>query len=427
MPSGKEHSKNLQSLEELAIAAATGEFIAVKGELEVHMFFQLGRMAWGTNSVKRYAFSSHLFQHCDVDKEAFTDLIETCRQEKQHLGETLVAWGLATQNQVREALASQLVETLLCLVEFDSAQTLFLPRSSFADYDAGLTFPVDEIISRAGFLGGGPRERAVSPNHRPLEPAQSRQAESIYSDFKKNVPDANWMELLAEGETSATPKSHELRVATVLAPIFFARSADFVAIRSQHSAILGAAMPDKGETLWTGLGEGATIGNALAALSPVLSANVGHSRLHDHEATAGWETSGHDEEVPADVRAGFEKTDEVLAVFALDDSGKLRWAAARSRLPISEVVEDARAWTAVLDMPLIGEVLSEGRAPGNSITSYANRSLVVASPALWVFGCNTREGSRSGLWLCMSRSATQGLGWALLSSLARIASTKSES
>ena len=101
---------------ELAEAGATGELVCVGAGFEAHVFLQAGRVAWATDSTHPFAFASHLQRIAKIDVPTFRQVVEECRREKLPLGETLVAWGLATWDQVRAALTHQIGEAVALLV-----------------------------------------------------------------------------------------------------------------------------------------------------------------------------------------------------------------------------------------------------------------------------------------------------------------------
>ena len=132
-------------LSRLAASRATGELIAAGDGLEVHLYLQAGRVAWGTTTEERFVFRRHLVERCQVDEQALRAVFEECQRDRQPLGERLIARGLLSLEQVREALGAQVSATLASLARCSGAQTLFLPRGqNYATYDQRLTFELDE-------------------------------------------------------------------------------------------------------------------------------------------------------------------------------------------------------------------------------------------------------------------------------------------
>ena len=408
---------NMKSLSELTERQATGEFILVSGELEVHFFFQRGRVAWGTNSKYRHAFSRHLSHNCDLDQETFTEVLEICQQEKTPLGETLIKSGLATLQDVREALASQLMETLRCVAEIREAQTVFLPRKSFSDYDSTLTFSLESLVERVSTTADSDRQTSCAQDGLGCD------VHAMFDELQAAVPEALWMELVSAEGTTSVPSSHANEVGRTLSPVLLDGGADFVAIHSPHGIVLGGVTAHNDETLWVGLGETATIGNSLSALSPMLSATLSTDLLASTSeySQSSWKTCGEDSATLRGVCAAVEDTEEVLAAFTLDSSGRLLWACSRESLALDEFTERARPRFKAFEHPVLDEPARTGGQPLNASSSALRRSMVISDPQTWTYGCTNGYGARSCLWLLIDRSTSQGLGWAILTSLSRIA------
>src|SRR5262245_25437261 len=98
----------LDRIAALASQNASGELICASDSVEVHVFLQRGRIAWATDSTRPLAFTRHLLQTAQIDVEVFREILESCRREKRPLGETLIAWGVATREEVRDALRHQI-------------------------------------------------------------------------------------------------------------------------------------------------------------------------------------------------------------------------------------------------------------------------------------------------------------------------------
>ncbi|MDF1564861.1 MAG: response regulator [Deltaproteobacteria bacterium] len=131
-------------LREWAELGADGEFIATAAEWEVHVHLQEGRVAWATSSASKYAFTRHLSEHFGIEKEAIVEVVDECRKTRKNVGETLVEWGIATEEQVRESLRAQIADALAVLPGSSGVQSIFLSRGS--DYAQPLTFTLDELL-----------------------------------------------------------------------------------------------------------------------------------------------------------------------------------------------------------------------------------------------------------------------------------------
>lgn len=148
----------LQLLNRHVAARATGELVAVGDGLEVHLYLQAGRIAWGTTTSDRFVFRSYLVETFHVDQEALQEALLDGQRTRRPLGETLVAWGMLTPEQVREGLQVQVLAALRALLRCNASQSLFLPRgANYAGYEAGLTFALDELLPRLAATLGAPK------------------------------------------------------------------------------------------------------------------------------------------------------------------------------------------------------------------------------------------------------------------------------
>lgn len=143
-----------QQLLRHSLEAATGEFIAVSEAVEVHVYLQAGKLAWGTTSANRFVFLSYLKTVHGIEPLVIQEALAESYRERRPFGETLVRWGVVTFDQVKEGLRTQVVASLISLRALDVAQTLFLPRGTpYAGYDIRLTFDAHDVgltIAEAG-------------------------------------------------------------------------------------------------------------------------------------------------------------------------------------------------------------------------------------------------------------------------------------
>lgn len=137
----------LASLTEVAGTQKSGEFICVSPSREIHVFLQRGRVAWAIDSAHPYEFSKELRRRVSIDAQVFREVVESCRRDRLPLGETLVAWNIASLEEVRAALAHQVGLALASLDALQVASKVFLERGSFAHYDERLTFELAEVLA----------------------------------------------------------------------------------------------------------------------------------------------------------------------------------------------------------------------------------------------------------------------------------------
>ncbi|MBX3229611.1 MAG: sigma-54-dependent Fis family transcriptional regulator [Labilithrix sp.] len=146
----------------LSKEGASGELICASDTIEVHVYLQRGRIAWATDAAQPLAFTRYLLERAQIDVEVFREILESCRREKRPLGETLIAWGVATREEVRDALRHQIELALARIHESGPVESLFLKRTSqFSDYDVlGETGTGKSMLARRihalGLRSGGP-------------------------------------------------------------------------------------------------------------------------------------------------------------------------------------------------------------------------------------------------------------------------------
>jgi hypothetical protein len=133
----------LDALGDRAQSGETGELVGADGSVEVHVCLQHGRIAWATSSKTPRTFREYLVRVCNLDDGLFVALVDRCRRERQPLGETLVAEGLASREQVITALRQQIAAALVSLARLEASQTVFLPRAWNSEHS--LTFDFADV------------------------------------------------------------------------------------------------------------------------------------------------------------------------------------------------------------------------------------------------------------------------------------------
>ncbi len=144
-------------------AKASGEFVCESDGAEIHVFLQSGRVAWATNSKNPLAFKHRLKEYAHLDEDSYQQVMSECHRTHAPIGETLVAWKLATMEQVRNALSGQVAQTLELLDKCQGpGKAVFLARPQYAQYNLELTFDVRGLLS-APKVGLGPTH-ATAPS-----------------------------------------------------------------------------------------------------------------------------------------------------------------------------------------------------------------------------------------------------------------------
>jgi hypothetical protein len=138
---------HIRQLMALAEDEASGDFVCESNGLEVHVFLQAGRVAWASDSQHPRAFLRYLREQEKIDDDALEQVISECRQSHAPLGETMLAWKLATPEQVRAALRHQIGLALATLERSSSAKAMFLSRPHYTRCNADFTFELRKLLA----------------------------------------------------------------------------------------------------------------------------------------------------------------------------------------------------------------------------------------------------------------------------------------
>lgn len=133
-------------IRELACRGVSGELVFASGSDQAVVYFQAGRVAWANDSLHRRAFIEHLRQAAGIEQRDVEEVVEECRQTGRPIGESLVAWRLATLEQVRAALRNQIALALLVATRCGGTPR-FEPHEYRGKHDVRFTFDADELLT----------------------------------------------------------------------------------------------------------------------------------------------------------------------------------------------------------------------------------------------------------------------------------------
>ncbi|AKU93500.1 hypothetical protein AKJ09_00164 [Labilithrix luteola] len=395
----------LETLTELASGHASGELICASSSVEVHVYFQNGRVAWATDSGHPLAFTKKLLEGARVDIDVFREILESCRREKRPLGETLITWGVANREEVRAALKHQIDLATTALLNAGPVQTLFLNRSSqFAAYDSSLTFSLEELT-------GGPRVEApsvvTSVHERMDRPGLATRLQALVG--------ADWIEVLdgnAVVESLPLPSSAS-RVSTMLFDATLGDGAELVAIRTGEGTLGGAALAEA-RSIWCRTSPETTIGALVAGLTSIANDAPPASREVALDPGELWTTAS-SEEIEL-LRSFAARIPELRAAFVTDavamdhvyGVGRPSISAARTS---SLVVARMRALLTAFDAQAARTSPDAARSP---------RRMMTQEPDFLVFAEElVIEHIHRVVWILLDRSSSKGLGWGHASALGR--------
>jgi hypothetical protein len=400
----------MDELRQLAAKGVNGELICVTRGFEVHVFLQAGRVAWATDSSHPFAFASHLQQAASIDIDTFRQLVEDCRREHLPLGETLVNWGLASWEAVRESLLHQIKNAIVLLASPTPARTLFLERS-YADYSEQLTFALDDVLVDTSSTPTPLAESTAPPPALSDRPGLARQLREAIEGLARVA--------VLEGSRTVEddPESGRAWVPTGLLDATLLDGADFVAVRSPRGSIIGLDISRGERSLWCQLDADSTFGAIVSALwSMTVSSDTPVGRPPPRDEAVAWSTGTHVPTVCAEVESFMERAHELLAVLVLPCDGSSGFGCGSTGVAPERCLDIARRRA---------RGLPHWHVPGpdrgvdrlDSIGFYL-RTIVTGEASLWCFGAELGQGGES-LWLFTDRRSSQGLGWAYLSSITR--------
>jgi ABC-type branched-subunit amino acid transport system substrate-binding protein len=329
----------LAQLLDLCDSKASGEFVCEGEGAEVHVYLQVGRVAWATDSQHPFAFKHRLKEQANLDEGTYQEVMAECRRTHAPVGETLVGWKVATLEQVRDALSDQIGPALEMLGKCaGGAKAVFLPRPQYAQYNLDLTFDPRALLVPADVEL--PASSAPTPPAPPAaDPSQPPTLPGALS--APPVPSA-----AASAPAGGRGLSHRFLIGAAAAIVLAS-----VAIAS----VLKLSRPSEARTQGTPARAGASKADASSAeaAEAVASASSGVSET---EVVFGMSSafSGANKELGREMRKGFELAFAVaneaggvhgrkLRLVALDDG----YEPARTLQVMQDLVENRKVFAIV--------------------------------------------------------------------------------
>jgi hypothetical protein len=413
----------ITTLIELLDAGASGELICVAPGIEIHVYLQAGRIAWATDSGAPFAFSRYLLEHFEITKETFQEVLESCRRDRLPLGETLIEWRLATLDQIREALHHQINSAIVTLRSVEgTGRAIFLERR-FSTYDVRLTFDPKELMI---VLPPPASPSTVRVRRRRQSEHRHEEHDDTLERARRLIPQATWLELL-DGEDTMERDPENLAAATS-APVALRTvldGASLVAIRTTRTATIGVQLhlhERDSLSLFCRIELDSTFGttisalSALAGLPPTSSRGAGITPQQQPELV----TRRHvvvSETTCIAVEELIARTPETLGVVVLDHDEAAFALAPKDHS--DRLIDIARRRQRALTEPTL---IDDDTPPSpDEELGYRLKSIVTREEDLWCFGAELA--TNKTLWMFIDPRTEQGLGWAYLTSLARVFST----
>jgi hypothetical protein len=403
------HSPSGQ-LSELVARGASGELICTTPAREVHVYLQGGRLAWATDSKHAFAFTRHLQEHATLSKEQFREVLEECRRSRLPVGETLVHWGLASNEQVRAALRFQISCALRELCRLGPAEHVFLERSKvYQHYAAALTFDVTEFAEELADAAAASSVRAGLAG--------------FVREIRAAVSDVSWIELV-EGKVvvAQDPLEQQARVPLSVLELTLLDGAQLAILRSASGTLVGASIGSS-QSLWCRVGVSSTFGSLVSTLSSISGFDRAGSNAANHETATRthWTLGDGRSPVVRELEELLQRAPELLALLLVGpEGGELVRGVGHTRLRPDWCRDVLTRRAAVFDVAR--ELFSEARhspTPDLHDLGFRSQSLATAEADHWCFGAELSARGSASAWLVLERRAGPGLGWAYLSALTR--------
>jgi hypothetical protein len=392
----------LFQLRELERAGATGELIAVVESIELCVYLLRGRIAWAISSDSAGTLIHHLQERCRIDRGQLRSVLDECRSTQRPLGETLVARGLATREQVADALRQQIRQVFGRLQGLTATRALFVPRE--LRYSEALTFTIDEITQHVAGPSGSPPPRS---------PAQ------VLEELWSSLTGASWLEIRRNGEVVAATGRPEGRAPSDGAQDLRGLALDArlprVTARSAHGSILGQALQQPGMVAFCGIphtGNLGLAGSVLRAHGPRQDRSLVPTNPTDYRT---WSHGSVDAPLAA-VEAAFRQLPELDAVFTTTKR-ECAWGIYRVHRSLKARTEPVQAWDTLLDSSL--ERCFAARSDWEALEG-DGAALSFEHPDGTFFGRRLDPRSGKALWIVMRRGETRSLGWGVLRSFATL-------
>jgi hypothetical protein len=395
----------------LAAASESGEFVCASSAGEIHVYLQEGRIAWATDSRHPLAFAAQLQDTAGIDAETFRRVVEECRRERLPLGETLIQWGLTTLDGVRKALSHQIGQALSLLSSVEDAQDLFLERR-YGRYAPSLTFEVHEILGESVSGDESPALSSRVPSPLSVRPDFARQ-------LRSSVEGLSWVEVFESDVVVDTdPKSQATRTPVDLVRTTLLDGADFAAIRSTRSSVVGFSL-SRQRSVWCRISADSTFGAVVSSIWSVAGASERRLEPAPPRSDIQWAVGSENAPCTVAIRSFMGRAHELLGAVVLGGDGNEQPLAGcgRKAIELEHCLETARRRRGSLALA----VLPVGDDTERKLDSigFTLKTMVSGEPRLWCLGAELQSAAGDTLWLFLDRRSSQGLGWAYLASLTR--------
>jgi len=171
----------LAALAETATPGANGEVVARSASGTGRVFVADGRIAWAVTSSSPRTFGRQLVQAGLVQEADLTAVFAECKASGSNFAETLVAWGLISEQRLRDELLTNVAGALLEILGWQGCVAMFVPSRRV--YSGKLTFEPAEVFRCAARLDKTQR----LPVHHLLPHFEGRAPEEAFASMLERI------------------------------------------------------------------------------------------------------------------------------------------------------------------------------------------------------------------------------------------------
>jgi hypothetical protein len=275
-------------------------------------------------------------------------------------------------------------------------------------YASELTFALSEFDDE---LNPGP-ESGVNGN---------ASSQGLLRRIREAVSDVGWIELL-EGESvvDQDPPGTSQRVLPPVLRLTLRDGAELVTLRSARGALVGVSLRG-GRTLWCRVGVDSTFAAAVSALSAVAGFDAAALPTPRAGTRRRWTVGDAQSAEVRELDDFLGRAPELMAaLIVLPIGGELIHGVGHQDIPFDWCKDLVRRRSPLF--ALERDVFSEppvGDSADLERLGFCLRSVASAEAGFWCFGAELGSPEGASAWIFIKREASQGLGWAYLTALAR--------
>jgi hypothetical protein len=288
---------------------------------------------------------------------------------------------------------------------------VFLERAEgYQRYAPEFTFELSEFKTEVRSLAPAPRS----------DPAP---AQRLLEQVRRSAGDVSWVEVLAGHLVSAQePAGAGRRVPLDVASATLLDGAALVTLRTSRGTLVGVSLQGE-RSLWCRVGIDRTFGTAVSALCVAAGFAATEPPASGGSALGAepWSIGSVDTGLSRTLADFVARAPDLEAALVIGLPGAEAVCGVGQGGAAAEWCEDvARRRAAVFRRAQsLFPASADGAEPDLRGSRHQVRALATAESQLWCLGAELRPGSAASVWIFVERHASQGLGWAYLTTLSR--------